>query len=642
MRDLVHRYLTQQLSRRGFFRRLTRWGYSAAAATSILESLNPLLEAEAFAATGAARTGGATIEGTGGELLVAQLRAGGVQFVFNCNSSATHPIFDALLDRADMHVIQVPHEGQAVAMAQGYTLGSGKIGFTINGNVGFPNTLNNMYNAWKDRTPMIVGSQREATSVQGGRDASAEWDDYLSPSARFTRWRWSIDRAERIPEITRRAFTIAATPPEGPVALAFPSDVLSARGAKAAIIERGRFMRTPTVKANPNLIEETARLVVDARHPVLLVGPEVTRYEAKREVLALTERLALPVAQGERLFDDFPTNHPLFFGDFHEGEHYPEPIDLIVNLGARMPVEDGVIPPHARVVHVSIDADAIGRVLPTELGIVANVREAAIDLLAAVESVATRERLATTAATRLAATRVFTDRIRAKRARGAAERWNSVPLSWDRMGAELNALLERDAIIVPELAELSWLEVAENAALGQLAFGPGEKTKIGRTTGSALGWGIGAAIGVKLAQPNRQVVALQGDGGFLFAQAELLWTMARHEVPVIVVIFNNRSYNGPRNKVLYSDGRQAKAGKEMTCYLGNPDVDFTRVAAGFGVAGELVSTPDQIRSAIQRAIASTREGKPYVIDALVARTGIGADSTWYPRYSVADARTRKV
>jgi thiamine pyrophosphate-dependent acetolactate synthase large subunit-like protein len=147
---------------------------------------------------------------------------------------------------------------------------------------------------------------------------------------------------------------------------------------------------------------------------------------------------------------------------------------------------------------------------------------------------------------------------------------------------------------------------------------------------------------VKLAQPNRQVVALQGDGGFMFAQAETLWTMARYEVPVIVVIFNNRSYNGPRNRIFQTRGRQAQAGKDMTCYLGNPDVDFAKVAAGFGVGGEVVTTPQQLRPAIQRAIQTTRDGKPYLIDAVVGRTGLAADSTWYPPYSVAAVRTRKV
>ena len=104
----------------------------------------------------------------------------------------------------------------------------------------------------------------------------------------------------------------------------------------------------------------------------------------------------------------------------------------------------------------------------------------------------------------------------------------------------------------------------------------------------------------------------------MFAQAESLWTMARYEVPVIVVIFNNRSYNGPRNKILKAGERRAQVGKDMICYLGDPDVDFAKMAAGFGVKGEVIVAPEQVGPAIRRAIESTREGKPYLIDAVVA------------------------
>jgi thiamine pyrophosphate-dependent acetolactate synthase large subunit-like protein len=209
------------------------------------------------------------------------------------------------------------------------------------------------------------------------------------------------------------------------------------------------------------------------------------------------------------------------------------------------------------------------------------------------------------------------------------------------VSAELIEVLEKDAIIVPELSQYGGAGFAENVALSQFTFGPGGMRHIGRTTGGALGWGVGAALGVKLAQPDRQVVALQGDGSFLFGQAETLWTMVRYEVPVIVVIYNNRSYNGPRDAIFRQNGRQAQAGKDMTCYLGNPDVDFAKVAAGFGVKGEVAKNPDQLKAALRRAIRTTRDGMPYLIDAVIERTGAAADSTWYPKYSVAAARTRK-
>src|SRR5262245_4323192 len=104
----------------------------------------------------------------------------------------------------------------------------------------------------------------------------------------------------------------------------------------------------------------------------------------------------------------------------------------------------------------------------------------------------------------------------------------------------------------------------------------------------------------------------------------------------------HRSYNGPRNQILSSSKEQRITDQEMTCYLGNPDVDFAKIAAAFGVKGETVTAADQVGPAIKRAIASTREGRPYLIDAVIARAGLGAESAWHPTHSVAAGRARKV
>jgi benzoylformate decarboxylase len=637
MRDLVHQYIDRAVSRRAFVQGMTRWGFSLAAVSSILDSLAPFVDA---APADAAAAPGTPLEGTGGELLVAQLHAAGVRLVFNCNGSGSYPIFDALVDRRDMHVVQVLQEGQMIAMAQGYALASEQTAFTVNASAGLPNTLNNLYNAWRDRTPLVVGAQREPGDADGGGEGFEEWDDYLAPSASFTRWRWSVDRPGDVPEITRRAFRVAATPPEGPVALAYPTDVLAARG-RATIVDRATFLARPRVRPEAGLVGEAAKLLVDAKHPLLLVGPEVTRAGARRSVIALAEQLALPVAQAERLFADFPTDHPLFLGAHRWWVTAGVPADLVVCVGARLP-PGRALPAGARMVHATIDPDVIAGGRGTALGILGDVKETADDLVAAVGSLLTKDRLEAIRAPRLAATAAGTARVRRERETAVRGSWNATPISWYRVGAELDRLLDPDAIVVPELAEVSWVGLPENAALAAITFAPDGRTKIGRTMGSALGWGVGAAIGVKLGQPDRQVVALQGDGGFMFGQAESLWTMARHEVPVIVVVFNNRSYNGPRNKILQARGRQAATGREMTCWLGDPDVNFAEVARGFGVRGEVVTAPDDVAPAIERAIASTREGRPYLLDVLVARTGLGASSTWYPAYSVAARRDRKV
>src|SRR5207237_5665856 len=129
----------------------------------------------------------------------------------------------------------------------------------------------------------------------------------------------------------------------------------------------------------------------------------------------------------------------------------------------------------------------------------------------------------------------------------AREEWDSAPITWPRLLLTLNELLDEDAVIVEEVGTEDWI-------LRSFDFADGKKTKIGRTLGRALGWGVGASVGVKLAMPDRQVVSLQGDGGFLFGQSEWLLAMSRYDVPVITVICNNRSYDERVHNLLMKGG----------------------------------------------------------------------------------------
>jgi len=131
----------------------------------------------------------------------------------------------------------------------------------------------------------------------------------------------------------------------------------------------------------------------------------------------------------------------------------------------------------------------------------------------------------------------------------------------------------------------------------------------------------------------------------LFGQIEALWTASRYEIPVIMVVFNNHSYDGERGRiVLFSQlARENKeAWKDMSCYLGNPDIDFVDIAKGFGIAGSKIAGPGDIKKVMKRAIAATREGRPYMIDASILRRGPAAESTWHPDISIARNRSIKV
>jgi thiamine pyrophosphate-dependent acetolactate synthase large subunit-like protein len=205
----------------------------------------------------------------------------------------------------------------------------------------------------------------------------------------------------------------------------------------------------------------------------------------------------------------------------------------------------------------------------------------------------------------------------------------------ERLAQELEAGLEPDTVYVNDVDSGKKMDPF-------LSFGGGGKTYVANGP-NILGWGMSAATGAKLAQPDKPVVSILGDGAFLFGGPQPLWSQARYNVPVTNIVLNNFSYNNERNRIwTFIAGRQFASGRDMTCYNGSPDVDFAKTAEAFGVQGETVMEPGQVAAALQRAKRANAEGRPYLLDIHVQRDGVGAASEWYPPYSVADERTRKV
>ena len=635
MREIVRDYLDLRVPRRGFMKRMSQAGFGVAAASSALRSLEPLVHAQEAQAAASPSPGLVTpFEGTGGELLAEQLRAADVKFLFLGNGSGVGPLCDALVDRPDMQLILAVHEDHCVAMADGYAKASGKPGFVMFSRVGTPHATSNMYNAMKDKSPIVVASDHTDTTSEG-RDGIEDIDDWLETVEQFTKFRWVVREAGRIPEWTMKALKLATTMPGGPTYLRFPRNVLYAN-VRTGIYPSGTFNIPMTLRPSPSGVDEAARILLEAKSPILRVGYEVWASDAVASVVKLAETLAIPVTQSRSWAADFPTTHPLFLRS--RGGRYPETIDAQLSMGAPMngsAAGGGGRLRNAKIVHASMDAGHLGTAYPVHVALAANVKETATALVESIESLATAGRLAQIRESRLAATERFTSGMRESSEFAARRRFDQVPLTWECLSFEINAALDRDACVVEEFGtqgpkSLQWFPFAE-----------GEKTKIGRTTGYALGWGVAASIGVKIARPNNQVVCLQGDGGFLFGQTEALWTMSRYDVPVIVVIFNNRSYNETRVRMYSRGGRQSETRKDMLSYLGDPDVNFVNIASAFNIRGEQVQSREEVKAAMSRAVRATRDGRPYLIDALVERGESGAEG-WYPEYSVAESRTRQV
>ncbi|MFB3068479.1 MAG: thiamine pyrophosphate-binding protein [Acidobacteriota bacterium] len=621
----LDRYLSKKSSRRDFIQAVTAVGISSLAAESLLASVQLDLGSGDELGMAPPRT----LEGTAGSLLVEQLKAAGVKYIFHTNTSGLVTMTDSI-NTNDMQVIMITHEGQAVSTAQGYALASGELGYFMGSKVGVGNSISNLYNAWKDRTPLIISFGRASLRGQAGQDGFEEWDDHLKPTEPFTAWSWSCVDAGTMPATLRRAMKFAFTPPGAPVTLDFPSDLLSEK-VRAPIYNMDPARVRPVFRASSDRIEKAAKLLAEAKSPLFLVGPEVTRGNANQAMLALAEKLSVPVCQADGLFCDFPTHHPLFMRSYSRSMRFPQNIDLVINFGAK----GGGSPAGGRLVHVSSDADMIGKRGYADLPILAHVSTVIADLSDALDGLLTADRMKRLRSERLEKASAFNQKLRKSREIAIEAKFDSTPMSWERVGYELNKVLDKNAVIVPEIG-------SEGAKVMEiLKMGHEDKLRIGRTTGSALGWGVGAALGVQLALPERQVVAMQGDGGILFGQTETLWSISRYDAPVLIVVMNNHSYNETRNRNLSFGGRQFQTGKDLTSYLGDPDVDFSKIAAAYNIKGEKIFDPDDLGPALQRAVKTMREGRPYLLDLEVERDGIFSENTWRSPFSIAQLRNQR-
>ncbi len=624
MRDLVRDLVTRRRSRRRFLTDMMAAGYTLTAARSALASVSPLgpgQEANASLTR--------SVTGTGGELLAEQLIEAGCKYLFVCNGSGVGPVCDALVDRPQVQLIQAVDEGLVVCIADGYAKASGKIGFGMYSRVGLPNSSANMYNSMKDRTPVVLLSDHAETNREG-TDSHEDIDDWLEPIKQYTKWRWVAHQPDRIPEWIRQACTVASVLPGGPTYVRMPRDLLYQPNVTSTIFTREAFNIPMEIRPDPKLVEEAARVLINSSSPILYAGPEVGQCNARASIVKLAELLGMPMVQARSFFDDVPTTHPLSVGELGSMS-YPETFDCFVNFGARFPVRQARGIP---VIHATVEPGVIGRNTPLRVPLLGHLDQVARDLIDAIASLAPKAALAAKAAERRAAAEASTSRTRQARL-ALARRSAGSPVPWQRLMVEMEDLLDPDAVIIDEIG-------TEGKILNFFAFAENAKLKIGRTEGRSLGWGVGASIGVKLALPNRQVVSFQGDGGFLFGQTEALWTMSRYDIPVMTVIMNNRSYEEVRWNILSEGGASGKAGRDYICDLSSPDVEYAKIAAAYGITGEMVNNTDDLRAAIERGIRTLRDGRPYLLDVRIAQSGLGAGSTYYQKFSLAKQRERQV
>lgn len=626
MQHLTRSLLEGRISRRAFVSQLAAAGFAAPVAASLsLQSPQS----------------GRSLQGlTGGELMAEFLLDWNVPYVFGLGGSEEVGFLDALADRLKLNYVLALHEGSALSMADGYARASSRTGFVnLHSVAGSAYALGPMVNAFKDRTPLVVTAGRQSTDMRGS-EAFLEAVNLHTLPRDYSRWCWDVLSAASIPETLRRAFLIARVPPGGPTFVTFSKDLWETRVERANILPPSRTPVEDGFLPAAEAISRAADLLLKADFPLLIAGREISLYGGAQHLAEIAELLGAPVMLDVPASHSpavFPTTHPLFAGYFTLEEGFPPQFDLFASWGGTMFTlfsrpRQPLVDPKTTVIHASIDGTQIGRNYPVDLALAGHVGKT-LEALAA--ELGRRGPSGAAIEQRRRTVEQFHRQRRQILQQQARRVWNQFPIAPERLAVELNRLLPSDAIVVSETA------TSDLYLWRHLDF---EQSDAGRkhitSAGGCLGWGLGAAIGAKIGSPERPVALMVGDGSFTFG-VQALWSAARYEVPVAVIIWNNNAYQANRRALHGYQGRAAATGKYIGCSLGHPRIQHVEIAKGYGVEAELVDKPSGLEAALKRCFAALESGRPYVLDVHIAPRFPGSDSQWYDSFSVARGQGRQ-
>jgi acetolactate synthase-1/2/3 large subunit len=522
---------------------------------------------------------------TGGEAIVSGLVAHGVDTVFGLPGAQIYGLFDAF-HQAQLKVIGARHEQACGYMAFGYARASGRPGvFSVVPGPGVLNAGAALLTAFGCNEPVLCLTGQVPSDYLGkGRGHLHEMPDQLATLRSFVKWAERIEYPDAAPTLVSRAFQEIMSGRRGPAALEMPWDVFTQAAATATTTPFAPF---PAPLPDPDGINKAAALTAASKTPMIFVGSGAI--DAREEILELAEMIDAPVVAFRSGRGIVSNAHEFGLTMAAAYKLWPS-TDLMIGIGTRMELPTTFRwpfrPDGLKSIRIDIDPAEMRR-LPVDVGVVADAKAGTAALAAAVGKTGYRKTSSRRAV------------IREASAAALAEIQKVQPQM-----AYLNVLREvlpHDAIVTDELSQVgfaSWY--------GFPVYEP--RTFITSGYQGTLGAGFPTALGAKVAHPDRPVVAITGDGGFMFGVQELA-TAVQYNIGVVTLVFNNNSYGNVRR-----DQRERFDGRVVASDLVNPD--FVKLAESFGVAASRVTAPDHFKPALEKALA---HGGPYLIDIEVPR-----------------------
>lgn len=559
---------------------------------------------------------------TTGQAYLELLHERGIAYFFANAGTDFAPLIDAFARFAEQgkrtpQPITVPHENAAVAMAHGYYLVTGKPQVVmVHVNVGTANALNGIVNAARDHVPILFTAGRTPlteSGLPGSRDISIHWAqesfDQAGMVREYVKWDYELRNFTQLEAVVDRAMEIAMTEPRGPVYLTLPREVLGEQHAEFTMTSPPRRDLGGRLYPDPHSLEAAAKILAAAERPLIITSTTGRNPAAVDHLVALAEAWAIPVVVFNQRYMCFPTNHPMHLG------FNPAPFlttaDAILVLDSDVPWFPSVHnpPSDCQVIHLALDPSYSNypiRSFPCDLALRAD-SSVAIALLST----------------------ALAEHRQAAQARIAARFQHVAGLHAQQRAAWRDALAQvrHDSPLDPQWVSHCIDEVkGENSiVINEYDLVPTQATfttpgtLFGNSPAGGLGWGLGAALGAKLAAPDKLVIATLGDGSYMFGNPTPCHFVSQaYNAPTLTVIFNNNVWNAVRraNLSMYPNGWAAKTNHFPLSEL-QPSPRFEMLVAANDGYGERVEHAADMQPALQRALRAVQEeGRQAVLNVI--------------------------
>jgi acetolactate synthase-1/2/3 large subunit len=523
--------------------------------------------------------------------------------------------------RAVPRPLVVPHEFVAVSMAHGYYLGAGRpAAAMVHVTVGTGNAATALITAARAGVPVLMTAGRTPVTeagLPGARDLHIHWAqesfDQAAMVREYVKWDYELRTPVQLEAVVDRALELMLAEPRGPVYLTLPREVLAVRQPAVTITSPPRRQVQAARFPDPARIDEAARLLARAEAPLILVSAAGVDPRAVAGLVELAEAGGIGVVEADPIYLNFPHDHPLHLGYNQAGATTPSlaEADALLIVEADVPWYPALAAPApgAPVIHLGIDpffSRYPMRSYPCDVPIPATPA-AALPLLA--EALRRRADRAAVARRRARVAALHQER-QAAWERTALEQAARPTIGFAWAARCLREALDETTIVVNEYP----LD-RRYCALSR----PG--SYVASPHSSGLGFGLGAALGIKLAQPAATVVATVGDGAYFFGEPlSCLFVQRAHALPLLTVIFNNQQWEAVKFGALglHPDGAARRAGRFPLSQL-TPSPRFEEMARTVDGHGERVESPAELPAALKRGLAAVREGRPAILNVLCQR-----------------------